>query len=122
VSSYNWGIKDIQNSLGHFDLKIIRNNNATQTYYITDVYKFPAPKRQRERHGFQIPGLTDGRVKFAQEHLLPTTEYFTKNGFKEKWELKKIFNEWTLFIPQPFLDDYGVNFKINGNFTIPVKR
>jgi hypothetical protein len=80
VSSYNWGIKDIQNSLGHFDLKIVKNNNQTLTYFNTDEYKFPAPKNWRERHGFEIPGLTDDRVKMIQKYFLPSGEYVNRNG------------------------------------------
>lgn len=118
VSPYNWGMKDIQNALGHFDLKVVSNPDRSLTYFISDEYKFPAPVSQRERHGFQLPGLTDERVKFAQQYLLPTAEYRTRQGFKEKWELRKVNKEWTLFIPQPFLDDYGVNFKVNGSFTV----
>lgn len=121
VSPYNWGMKDIQNSLGHFDLKVVKNSNQTLAYFITDEYKFPAPKNQRQRHGFQVPGLTDDRAAYIRTHLLPADVYTNRNGFKEKWELVKIQHEWTLFIPQPFLDDYGVNFKVSGNFTVPAK-
>jgi hypothetical protein len=110
-------MKDLQNSLGHFDLRITKNKDGSLVYRITDEYKFPPPNSQRERHGFQVPGLSDARAKQLQG-ALPTDEYKASGGFREKWELKKVHGEWTLFVPQPFLDDMGVNFRVSGEFTV----
>jgi hypothetical protein len=119
VSSYEWGIRDLKNALGHFHLKVRLNNDGSKQYVITDRYQFsykPNDKFQRGRHGFELPGLDSQRAERIRK-LLPDTEYQNPGGFKEKFELRKVSGKWTLYLPWQFLVDWGVDFDLRGEFS-----
>jgi hypothetical protein len=118
LSPYNVRIYDLQNSLGHFDVRVSRNKDATTTYAISDVYKFgfkEHDKTQRGRHGFPL-GKLDNSTMSVLKHLLPSDEYRNPGGFKERWEIKKVGKETILFIPQQFLVEEGREFPVRGHF------
>jgi RHS repeat-associated protein len=120
VDPYEWGLYDLRNTLGHFDLEVKKNVDGGLRYIVTDRYTFgykEHDKNQTGRHGFQVPGLSDQKAEIIQK-LLPDDIYDNPGGFKEKFELKKVRNDWTLLIPQQFLADWGVDFNARGEFTV----
>jgi hypothetical protein len=124
VSSYDWGIPDMKNSLGHFDLTIDDIAGGGKLYTVTDKYYFPyKPKDKWEqgRHGFEVDffGLLPAAVQQQTNAALAALgTWKNPGGFSEKFEVKKIDNKWTFMIPQQFLADHGVDFDLRSSFTV----
>jgi hypothetical protein len=119
-NSYNWGNKNLRNSLGHFDLEIIENPDHSKTYIIKDRYHFPYMNDKGEiiRHGFQI---TDETACILAQYL-PTIKYEnphadTQREKTEKFEITQLNGECTLLFPTKWLQDNGTPFPIEGKFT-----
>ena len=118
LNPYNAGIFDLRHSLGHFNVTVKRNSSGTATYTITDRYQFgfrPNDKWQQGRHGFTLPGVSDGRISAIQS-LLPTGHYQNPGGFKERFEIRRVGKEAVLFVPHEFLAKNGKPFDVRGEF------
>ncbi len=123
VSTYSWGMGDLKNALGHFNLEITQDVSGDKVYTITDHYTFPfkaKDKKQMMRHGFEVPA-TPKSAAMLNQYVLPSTPYQNPGGFSERWEIKQINKKWILFIPQQFLADHGVDFDVRAQFTIYAK-
>ncbi|WP_185938299.1 eCIS core domain-containing protein [Geodermatophilus aquaeductus] len=122
--AYAWGIPDMRNSLGTFDLEITGDGSGGKVYTVTDRYSFPYmenDKWQRGRHGFQVsffgslPALAQRSTNAA---LAALGTWQNPGGFSEKFEVKKLTGDWTLLIPQQFLADSGVDFAVHSTFRV----
>lgn len=115
LSSYDQGVYDMQNALGHFDVDVTPMGNGENLYSISDYYVFGYKKNDRQsRHGFPLD-LSE-RMQSIVKSMLPTQTYQNPGGFEEKWEIKKVKNETILFIPQQFLEQNGVPFEVRASF------
>jgi RHS repeat-associated protein len=115
MNPYDKGMYDLQNTLGHFDVNVVKNKDGSKTYNLSDYYDFPAPSSERERHGFGVSDLKGWKL-FAVMGMLPWTVYQATTGLRERWEIKKVGKEMVLFIPQPWLKSQGRSFRVKGGF------
>jgi hypothetical protein len=116
VSSYDAGLYDMQNSLGHFDVEISSMGGGKRLYKITDEYKFGFKKGDRQaRHGFPLSDLSE-RSLSAIKAMLPSGKYWNPGGFEERWEVQRVGGKNILFIPQQFLAQQGVPFEVFASF------
>src|SRR5258708_3521180 len=75
LSPYNAGIYDLQNSLGHFSVRVTAGDNHLRIYELTDTYEFgftPHDRRQQGRHGFPLGHLSPFELESIRR-LLPKT-------------------------------------------------
>lgn len=116
VSSYDAGLYDMQNSLGHFDVEVVSMGGGEKQYKIHDEYKFGFRKGDRQaRHGFPLGNIGE-RSLSAVGAMLPAGTYRNPGGFEERWEIQRIRGENILFIPQQFLAQQGVPFEVFASF------
>jgi len=118
LNPYNAGIYDLQNSLGHFNVRVTAVDQRVRTYEISDTYEFGFThhdRRQQGRHGFPLGKLSPFELESIRR-LLPKTTYHNPGGFTEGWEVKKLGKETVLLIPQQFLVQQGKAFKVTGKF------
>jgi hypothetical protein len=116
VSSYDAGLYDMQNSLGHFDVDVTPMGNGEKLYSIADEYKFGFKKGDRRaRHGFPLGEMGD-RSLWLLKKMLPSESYWNPGGFEEHWEVKRVGRENILFIPQQFLAEQGIPFEVRASF------
>ena len=122
VSSYAWGIPDMKNSLGHFDLTVTPVAGGSMLYEIHDKYWFPYKpndKKQTGRHGFEVDffgALPVEAQKTINDSLAALGTWHNPGGFDEKFEVVKLSGKWTFLIPQQWLADSGVNFDVHAVF------
>lgn len=125
VNSYDWGIPDIRNGLGHFNLDVVDHGDR-MLYFVTDRYKFPArdEKGKSIRHGFQVGKLSDRVVAELGRKLSLLGEHEREGGAKERFELARTekTGEYTLYVPQRLLADHGVDFESIGIFETPISN
>jgi hypothetical protein len=110
VDPYNWGVFDLQNSLGHFDLTIHLEPDGSRTYLVEDYYHFPYTndKGKPIRHGFEIDAQSAQRLK----NWLPTRVY-RRN---QKFEIVKLGTKTYLYLPTEWLQKNGTPFTVCGAF------
>jgi hypothetical protein len=110
VNPYKWGVYDLQNSLGHFELTIVRNADGSRTYTLDDVYEFPYFDDDGKliSHGFgadpKLEGLASG--------LLPATTY----KYGQRFEFKTLGKTRYLLLPTEWLQTNGTRFAVHGQF------
>jgi hypothetical protein len=116
VSSYDVGLYDMQNALGHFDVGVKAMGGGEMLYSIHDEYQFGFRKGDKQaRHGFPLGEMSDVTLS-ALGKMLPSDEYWNPGGFAEHWEISRIRGENILFIPQQFLAQQGVPFEVYASF------
>ena len=110
VNPYNWGVFDMQNSLGHFDLTARSEADGSKTYLIEDYYCFPYTDERGKliRHGFEIDSQAAQRLK----NWLPTRTYQRK----QKFEIAKLGKKTYLYLPTEWLQSNGTPFAVRGEF------
>lgn len=116
ISSYDVGLYDMQNSLGHFDVDVVSMGGGEKQFKISDEYKFGFKKGDRRaRHGFPLGDLSERSLSVIKA-MLPSDTYRNPGGFEERWEVKRLGGEHILFIPQSFLAEQGVPFEVFAQF------
>ena len=110
VNPYNWGVFDIQNTLGHFDLMITREKDGSTSYEIEDYYQFPYKDDAGKiiRHGFEV----DAEQAQTLRSRLPTRVY----KYDQKFEIVKLGKKTYFYLPTEWLQQNGTAFKVKGKF------
>ena len=122
VSAYGWGIPDMKNSLGHFDLEIETIAGGGKLYTITDRYQFPAfVDGKPVHHGFEVDffGRLPAQVRQTTNDALALLGAWKHpDGTLERFEIKMLGGKWTFILPQQWLVDSGVDFNVHGTFLV----
>ena len=123
VNAYNWGIPDMKNSLGHFDLKVEEIAGGGKLYTVTDKYHFPATvgKGKAVFHGFEVDffGMLPVQAqKTINDGLAELGTWKHPSGKLEKFEIVPLGGKWTFVIPQQWLIDSGVDFHVHSSFIV----
>ena len=122
VSAYDWGIPDMKNSLGHFDLEIEEIAGGGKLYTVTDRYHFPAfVDGKAVHHGFEVDFFGDLPAEVRQttnDALAQLGQWKHPDGTLERFEIKQLGGKWTFVVPQPWLVDSGVDFNVRGSFVV----
>ncbi len=120
LSSYNSGLYDLRNSLGHFRVTVsAAPDGRLRIFRIDDVYQFgfrPNDVEWRGQHGFPLSHLSPESIARLRQ-FLPDIEYRNPGGFTETWEIVSTKKETVLHIPRQFLERVGVPFPVHGQFT-----
>lgn len=120
IGPYHWGVPDLRNALGHFNLTV-----TDREYIIEDVYEFyyRTDKGQVVRHG---PCLTEddetgARMQRLAKTLLPQkaykNPYATGSSQEERFEVVKEKDGWYFYLPTEWLLKHGKKFDIKGRFS-----
>lgn len=123
VSGYNWGIPDMKNSLGHFNLTVEDIEGGGKRYTVTDRYHFPATaKGKAVQHGFEVDffgKLPAQAQKSVNDALARLGTWKHPSGLTEKFEVVRMGGKWTFIVPQQWLVDSGVDFNVHSSFVVP---
>ena len=122
VSAYKWGIPDMKNSLGHFDLTVEEIAGGGKLYTVSDKYHFPAEvKGKAVHHGFEVDffGLLPAEAqKGINETLALLGTWKHPSGGTERFEVVRMGGKWTFVVPQQWLVDSGVDFPVHSTFVV----
>lgn len=124
VSAYNWGNRDMKNSLGHFSLEVEEIAGGGKLYTVTDRYWFPFKPNDKDelgRHGFEVDffgALPQPARDTINAALKALGTWQNPGGFQEHFEVKIIDKKWTFMIPQQFLADCGTDFNVHSSFLV----
>jgi hypothetical protein len=116
LSPYNAGILDLRNTLGHFEVSVIRNPDGSKTYQISDRYEFGFKRndtKQESRHGFPVD---ESERRLLEKVPWPTGTYRNPGGFAERFEFKQVGKETVFYVPWQVLNDHGKPFDVKGSF------
>ena len=121
LSPYNDGPADLRETLGGFNVEIIKNSDGTRTYKISDTYNFeftPEEIKKKTQHGRVVEWMGPTTIRYMNNYLATLGEYDYPDGkTKEKFEIKKLAKGNTLILPQKWLLENGLPFPVKGEFT-----